>query len=78
MTKKIIDNKINDILSLKLIYNDIIYLQDNNGGYYITLYYNINDNLESKKMFFDNIVEAYYFLRGIEKTLQLIEIKEKK
>lgn len=74
---KIIDNKINDILSFKLVYNDIMYSQDSNGGYYVTLYYNINDNLESKKMFFENIVETYYFLRGIEKTLQLIEIKEK-
>ena len=68
----IIKEHINSILRYNEVYNDIMYQRTDGGGYYITLYYNVNNNLEKSKMFFDNIIEVYYFLRGIEKTLGIL------
>ena len=68
----IIKDHINSILQYNEVYNDIMYQKTDDGGYYITLYYNVKNNLEKSKMFFDNIVEVYYFLRGIEKTLGIL------
>ena len=68
----IIKDHINSILRYNEVYNDIMYQRTDDGGYYLTLYYNVSNNLEKSKMFFDNIVEVYYFLRGIEKTLGIL------
>lgn len=74
----IIKEHINSILQYNEVYNDIMYQRTDDGGYYITLYYNVNNNLEKSKMFFDNIVEVYYFLRGIEKTLGILHYNIKR
>ena len=68
----IITQQINSILKYNEVYSDIIYQRTDNGGYYITLYYTVNGTMERSKLFFDNIIEAYYFLRGIEKTLGIL------
>lgn len=68
----IITQQINSILKYNEVYSDIIYQKTDNGGYYITLYYTVNGTMERSKLFFDNIIEAYYFLRGIEKTLGIL------
>lgn len=73
----IITQHINGILRYNEVYNDIMYQRTDDGGYYITLYYNVNNNLEKSKMFFDNIIEVYYFLRGIEKTLGILHYNMK-
>lgn len=68
----IITQHINSILRYNEVYNDIMYQRTDNGGYYITLYYTVNGTMERSKLFFDNIIEVYYFLRGIEKTLGIL------
>lgn len=68
----IITQQINSILKYNEVYSDIIYQRTNDGGYYITLYYTVSGTIERSKLFFDNIIEVYYFLRGIEKTLGIL------
>ena len=68
----IITQQINSILKYNEVYSDIMYQRTDDGGYYITLYYTVNGTIERSKLFFDNIIEAYYFLRGIEKTLGIL------
>lgn len=68
----IIKQYIDSILKYNEVYIDILYYKTDNGGYCITLYYTDNGTIERSKLFFDNIIEAYYFLRGIEKTLGII------
>ena len=68
----IITQQINSILKYNEVYSDIIYQRTDNGGYYITLYYTVSGTIERSKLFFDNIIEVYYFLRGIEKTLGIL------
>ena len=73
----IIATTINDILKYKIVYNDIIHQKTKNGGYFVTLYYNEKIGLGKVKMYFDNIVQAYYFLRGIEKTISIVYYNKK-
>lgn len=68
----IIKQHINSILKYNEVYTDILYYKTDGGGYYITLYYTVNGTMERSKLFFDNIIEVYYFLRGIEKTLGIL------
>ena len=73
----IIKEHINSILRYNEVYSDIIYQRIDNGGYYITLYYTVSGTMERSKLFFDNIIEVYYFLRGIEKTLGILHYNKK-
>lgn len=73
----IIKQEIDSILRYKIVYTDIMYQKTTNGGYFITLYYSEKIGLGKVKMFFDNIIEVYYFLRGIEKTVAIIYYNKK-